>query len=135
MKAFALFFSAALLFIVTACGYSARDISGVWKFSDLKYYDTAPGEKMDPYELDQIKDLYRDMTYRFTPDSKFSLVTPNLNKDSLTGTFSFEGDHLVLKFKKEQKKYLIKGLKEKELVIEEVGQMKEENKVEFVFSR
>jgi hypothetical protein len=135
MKLRSLFFGLALLAALSGCGYSNRDISGTWVFKDFRYYDTAPDERMDPYELDQLKDLYRDMTYRFSPDSKFSLITPNLNSDTLKGTYSFEDDELVLKFAKDQKRYKIKNLKERELVLEEMSNMKAEDKVEFVYSR
>lgn len=125
-----------VMVLVTACGNSTRDLAGVWEFSDLKYYDTAPEAQMDPFEVEQTKDLFRGMTYRFIDDTHFSLVTPNLNDDTLKGTYTLEngGDELVLTLKNDKKRFLIKKLKERELILEEIGE-KVEDKVEFVYTR
>lgn len=124
----------AIILLVTACGNSTRDLAGVWVFSDLKFDEKAP--QMDPFELEQTKDLFRDMTYRFIDDTHFSLVTPNLNDDTLKGTYTLEngGDELVLTFKNDKKRFLIKKLKERELILEEIG-TKEGEKVEFIYTR
>jgi len=139
MKKILLILLLSPVLLLSSCGNSNRDLYGKWEFSDITYDDPKAVSEIDPFEFEQTKDLFRGMTYSFKVEDKFTLVTPNLNDETLSGTFSLEngGDELVLKYDNEEKRFIIKELKEKKLVLEEIqkGSKSSEDKVSFVYTR
>ena len=138
MKKLVLLLLAAPLLLLASCGNSYRDLYGKWEFSNITYDDPAAAAKVDAFEFEQTKDLFRGMTYHFKDEEQFTLVTPNLNDELLSGTFSLEngGDELVLKYTNGEKRFIIKKLEEKKLVLQEIQKgNKTEDKVSFVYTR
>lgn len=138
MKKLALTLCTVSLLLLSSCGNSNRDLYGKWEFSDITFDDQETANKTDGFEFEQTKDLFRGMTYHFKPGNRFTLVTPNLNDETLSGAFSMEngGDELALKFANETKRFYIKELGTHKLVLKEIPKgTKPDEKVSFVYTR
>ena len=126
------------LLLLTGCGNSTGDLYGKWVFSDLEYYDAEYVKTLDAFEIQQTKELFKGMTYNFKDDTHFTVVTPNLNEETDAGTFTLEngGEDLVLKFTNDEKRFHIREVAAKRLVLEAYDKdNKTLDKVSFVYTK